>query len=945
MPFTNYTIENGLPQSVVYTILQDSKGYLWAGTQGGVSCFDGRKFTTWDAQAGLPDNHVTALAEAEDGNTWTGHRYGALACIRKNKPVLFKHRQFKGAGAINQLYWQRHQLWVASADSGLYRIRFTAADTVISRFAPGGSFAANIYQLISKDSTMLYAATGKGLFLVNGNTGQSVLAGQAAFLKDAVYSVCMTADGWLWCGAQSGLYRYNPVSGESQKLTVFDATARQIYHVRTDSRKNVWLTTNKGVVRIHDGIATIITKQNGLLSDDVYDVLEDREGTLWFCQNDGLSNYKEQQFILYTKEDGLVYNEVYSITEGRKGEYWVATAQGVSVFTPGGSKPVFTSLTTKDGLPGNFIYKIFRDSRDNIWIGSIDNGAAFYSLRTKTLTRIGRDNGLHGKEIVGFSEDRKGRIWLTSLDSGMAVYDPVSKKIRNYSPANGGPAKSVWTAYKDRDGELWFGTDGNGLYKLDATTDQPIKVAGQEQLINQNFGSISGDAQGNIWIGSIGGAVFKYDHKQFTQYGSRQGISSNNPYFIFADRRNQVWIGTNTGIDLFDPAKAKATSYGRKDGFLGIETNQNAVYQDSAGDVWIGTVNGLMRCRITNDTHALPPPLVHIIKQRLFLDDTLLQEGVRLAYKNNHITFDCAGVSLAYADKVRYKYMLEGFDKKWSPAVTESYITYTNLPPGKYVFKVMAGYLDGSWTITPTTFSFEIKAPLWQRDWFLILITLLLASAVYALYRYRINQLLQMQKVRQHIAQDLHDDIGATLSSISIMANLAKEQTVNPAMQEKYMQKIVDDTKYVQETLGDIVWSINPRNDKLEIILARMQRYASELLEAKSIDYKFDIKGEEHINDIKLDMEARQHFYMLFKEAVNNLAKYAAASEAVFLFHITPKKILVSISDNGKGFDNTQPATGNGIRNMQERAKQLQAVFTLTASPGKGTRIELDIPV
>lgn len=943
LPLVNYTIQNGLPEATVYAAYTDVSGYLWVGTQGGAAAFDGRQFRVFDSQLGLPDNHVTAIT-GDGSRVYFGHRSGAISFYSNNSVNQFTHKDFVNKSAINAMLWQNQSLYLATQGNGLFCITFSNKGSSIKHFTTKQHLVSDtINKLIAKNNGEMWTATTKGLSVFNTLTEQVTAALQPT-VNQNILSVYQQPNGILWYGTTSGAFYLDPDKPDVpvKKITLSQGLVDDyINMIRGDKKGNIWLATNNGVAKITNDIIKCFTRANGLLSEQVYDIAEDREHNIWLAQDDGISSYKESPFELYTTHDGLVYNEVYSIIEDDKHNYWVGTSQGITVFNPQTTpaKHIMT-FTQKNGLPDDFVYKVFMDSRKNIWIACTNKGAVCYLPDKKRFLVFDRSNGLAGKEVVSINEDKRGRIWLATLDSGIAVYNYDKKQMQSYKSGHGFVSNSVWTVYRDPKGEMWLGSRDKGLIHFDTQTDKFTIVPGQEKLTNRDFGSISSDSKGNIWIASIGGGIFKYDGKSFKQYGIRQGIRSNNPYFIFCDRADRIWLGTNQGIDLFDPGTLTTRNFGRNDGFMGIETNQNAIYQSRNNDLWIGTVNGLMRYRFTNAEENTIAPIVYITKKHLLFNDQDLHRD-RLTYKENHITFDYLGISLSNADKIRYSYLLDGFDAKWSPLSTESRVSYANLPPGKYAFMVKAGYKGGNWS-APVSYSFVISPPFFKTWWFIALVCAAVYGIASTLYRYRVNQLLKLEKMRNKIASDLHDDIGSALSSISIFSEVADQQLKQESPHER-TREVIGHISYhsraMLEAMDDIVWAVNPKNDHFNDLAVRMREFAIPLLEARNIT--FDININPDIQNTRIQMEARKNIFLVFKECINNIIKHSHCTHIWVSVNKLNNQLEFVVIDNGRGFDQNQKNNRNGLGNMQKRAAEMKGVLQINSRPGNGTMIKL----
>jgi ligand-binding sensor domain-containing protein/two-component sensor histidine kinase len=948
-PFTNYTIQDGLPQSTVYCLFQDREGYLWAGTQGGACSFDGRHFQVWDSQLGLPDNHVTSITQGEDGTIWFGHLSGALSYWRDQKIQLFRSAHFRNSSVINSMVWKDKRLYLATGGNGLYCIQPGKEAVVTHITSRTGLTSDTLNEIAVRNNHQLWLAGSQGLLAWDTDRNQLVPLPGLRSLTEPVQSLCQLPDSTLWYGTTTGAVHVDPRKqpGKMQRIAQTEGLVNtNVLHVRADRQGNIWLATEGGIARISGASVRCFTKANGLLSDLTYQLLEDREGNVWVSQDDGISYYRDSRFELYTRQDGLAHPEVYSIQEVSPGTFWIGTAEGISIFKPAApSSEQFRSLTTRQGLPGNFIYKIFVDSRHNIWVGTIDHGAACFLTAENRLITFDERQGLVGKNVVGIAEDRKGRIWLATLDGGVAMYQYPTRTMRSYLAGKGFVSNSLWTIHQDNRKQLWFGTKDQGLVRLNEDTDTFEIVPGQERLASRNFGSISSDSRGNIWIGSIGGGVYQYDGRTFRQYGIRQGMKSNNPYFIWCDRNDRIWLGNNVGVDRFDPVSKTTVHYGKKEGFIGIETNQNAVYEDRRGDLWIGTVNGLMHAHLDLKTKPVVPPMVHLLRQRLFFKKTDVQAGQPLSYDQNYLTFDYLGISLAFPHKVGYRYRLLGLNSQWSPLLKESQVSYPNLPPGAYTFQVKAGFEEGPWS-APASFAFVIDLPFWKTWWFRLLAFSVLVSVVTLAYQYRVRQLLRLERMRNKIALDLHDDIGSALSSISIFSEVASKQLEQQMPQEttrEIVHKIGTHARAMLDAMDDIVWAVNPKNDHFEDLSIRMREYVIPLLEARNIAFEIDIPDQ--LLEGRLSMDIRKNIYFVFKEAVNNLLKHADCTRVWMTVRKNGNELELLIRDNGKGFASSQSSRRNGLKNMQSRASEIGGSLTINAREGKGTQVQLIAPI
>jgi two-component sensor histidine kinase len=316
---------------------------------------------------------------------------------------------------------------------------------------------------------------------------------------------------------------------------------------------------------------------------------------------------------------------------------------------------------------------------------------------------------------------------------------------------------------------------------------------------------------------------------------------------------------------------------------------------------------------------------------------------IHLGPRENMITFNFAALNFSNAFLNQYAYKLEGFDEDWIYCGHNQTATYTNLNGGSYVFRVKGANNDGVWNETGTSVSLVIHPPFWRTWWFYLLCVITVGCILYTVYRIRINQLLKMQAIRARIARDLHDDIGSTLSSINMLSSMADQSRASEPKSKELFHIIAAASGQAMDMMSDIVWSINPENDRMERSFIRMRQYASEMLEAAGIAFTLEMNAED--NNVILPLEIRKDFFLIFKEAINNLAKYSKADTAVIRLLVRDDALQLIIQDNGVGFDTAKISPGNGLKNMHTRARQMHGMLNIISGDAIGTRLELAIPL
>jgi two-component sensor histidine kinase len=359
----------------------------------------------------------------------------------------------------------------------------------------------------------------------------------------------------------------------------------------------------------------------------------------------------------------------------------------------------------------------------------------------------------------------------------------------------------------------------------------------------------------------------------------------------------------------------------------------------------VGHIRGINIVKIDEVLERMdePPLVINGFKIHQIDHQLDYSNQVKLKPFQNSFSVDFVALNYRKQDDNQYAYYLEGFEEQWNYIGSKHVAYYTNLNPGKYTLHMKAGDAFGNWNEETLQLKIEVLPTFFQTAWFKVLVSLFITGVLYAFYRYRINQLLHLQQVRNRISADLHDELGSTLSGISIMGSLAKKGLADQRTSGALVDRIMEDVRQISGSLDDIVWNISPKNDSLASLIARMTRYASELFEAKQIIFNFDIP--EQLGDIKLSMEQRRNIYLIFKEAVNNLAKYSKCSHASVSIRFDKKNVSLIVKDDGVGFDPNAPTDRNGLRNLKERAHNLKGCIDIDSSIGQGTSIMLEFPV
>ena len=751
--FINYSTESGLAQSQIRSIAQDKNGYLWLGTLAGLSKYDGKKFVNYSIQHGLIDNQIYSLLTDKSMGLWIG-TMGGLNYFdgKKFKSFLFKE-----------------------------------------------DMSENIVHAIAQDASgnLWLATDGAGVCKFNGTTFEYYTEDQG-LVNNYVRAACVDDKGTLWFGTKGGVCFYT--AGVFKKIDSEIVQPQNVSHIFMDKHKKLWFSTfGEGVYHYDGRVFRNYNESSGLINNWIRSAIEDSDGSIWFASKFGLSKFDGKTFMRFTEAEGLPMDNTNVVFEDKERNIWIGSdGKGLCKFLG----ETFTYMTTNDSLSSNIVLSILEDHEKNLWFSTFGKG-----ITKKEGTRpvvYTAENGLNNNTIWASLKDRDNNLWFCTSD-GVSRFD--GKAFRNYGLEDGLDARIVFSVCQDFKGNLWFGTtrgisefDGihfknyingednvgkdvtsivedqkkrlwfatkNGLYKRE--NNQFKKYTTADGLCNNNLFSLVVDKDNHLWIGSKAGINY-YDGKTFSKILIDDAFNSNSIYFLVLDDKETLWIGTNSGVYALDAReyiltkKTRFRHYTIFDGLPGMECNQNAAFKDHLGNIWMGTTEGLIKYDPSiRDFHSNNfEPITHISGVRLFLKDTnwtrvakeidpatLLPQNLKVAYQMTHFTFDYIGIKLSNPSSVRYKYMLEGFDDNWSSATDATFATYSNLPSGKYTFKVIAGDVMGTWNKVPAVFSFEILPPFWTRWWFILLGVFAGLLILWGIFRWRVNELRKKHQTQQ----------------------------------------------------------------------------------------------------------------------------------------------------------------------------------------------------
>jgi ligand-binding sensor domain-containing protein/signal transduction histidine kinase len=973
--FTNYGVEQGLPDGQVKDLLETREGEYWVATFSGLCRFNPKGHPWSVVRDRSPTDQNNKQRTADDGRRMTDDPMF----------VLYLPNDHSQTGSVNVLLEDSTGAVWCGTGRGLYRLEQTKGEWTLRVVEIGLPREVEndmrIRALVEDRQGSLWVGAGSGLYRRWPDGRTERYDTEHGLPGNEVRALAVDADGQLWVGMREGLSQIalEPRTHQPRISRVYTSknglpnpNTRSLFQSPTGQ---LWIGLSTALVefvpqasRDGSGFRPYVSEL-GMSKLFVQALAEDRDGNLWIGTDNGALKLARNGFTTYTEADGLGESRVSSLFESRAGdlggmtlfssetplswfegnrfrairprlprhltyfgwgwhqltlqdqagEWWLPTGQGlvrypkVNHVRQLATTPPKAIYTIRDGLVSNDVFRLYEDSRGDIWIATFSEarqGITRWERATETFHLYGEAEGLPPRTPIAnvFREDRAGNLWI-----GFQENDALARfrdgRFTVFNSEQGLPAGTIYDLYLDHRSRLWIASTQGGLARLDDTSaEQP----------------------------------------RFITYTTSQGLSSNSINCITEDRYGRLYVGTKRGLDRLDPATGRVKPFTAADGLISGEVLVS--YRDRKGDLWFGGKGGLSRLSPQPDPPQSPPPVLITglriggeTHQISALGETEIA-ALELGPDQHQIQLDFVALGFSPGEGLRYQYKLEGASEDWSQLADQRLVNFANLAPGRYRFLVRAVNADGVMSEPPASFSFTILPAVWQRWWFVALIAALAGLIAYALYRYRVNQLLKVERVRTRIASDLHDDIGSSLSQISIISEVVRTQLTrdNPAFAAP-LSTIAQTSRELVDSMSDIVWSINPKRDNLFDLVYRMRHFSMDTLAAQEID--FDFNAPDSLPETKIETDMRREIFLIFKEAVNNAIRHSRGSYVKIELSFENGALQLAVKDNGTGFDTTKNHRGHGLSSIRQRAERIGGELEINSTPGAGTEVTLQAPL
>lgn len=950
----NWTTRDGLPQDHVRAIVRTRDGFLWIATDAGLARFDGFGFKTYGLRDGLGAVAVLSLLEARDGTLWVGTVGGGLSALRDGKVV-------KTYGSADGLPSETIDT-IAEDDEGcIWVSEGKGARLKDGRFEPLPPLP------VAKPPTpgALFTASDRSLWAGYGNEG-------------------------AWCWSQ-GKWSQGLPKGPPQAAKFCEDGKGRLWVA--DSVNRLWCR--------EDGKWTMFPAAKGL-SGYISSIAGGADGTVWVTfYRSGFRAFRDGDYLTPITR-GTPFGDLAEVVRTTPdGQLWLGSStQGLFALTP--SRLKVQLVESSQGNQGaNFIGALGSLSPGVLLVGT--QGRGFYLMARSGCGPVEAENDPNRNSFVNsILHRRNGEIWGGGGAATLGYHEGRMVSLPATLKAPGG----VWDMCEGPDGTVWAGTSNGGLYQItDIARPEnfrnkayPVKGLavqsdGTPWVGTRGYGLFSktagiwqrhGKEQGlqsevirflyagpddTLWVGTAGGGLSVKRGGKFTTITTAEGLPDDTISQIMEDAEGRLWLGTNRGLAILSKKEVEHLKQGdtghvyprvidRFDGLLSEEFTIVPPIPMGTGHVAFATTQGVAMLR-PEDFHvdeSTPPVLL----EELLLDgrEAVLKVGATEVPPGvMRIEFRYTGLHFAAPDRLRFRTRLLGLEENWGTAGVDRNAVYRNLAPGEYQFEVSASTGNGLWSSVPAVVKLVVRPHFWQTTWFRVLAVALVLGAVIAAVRQRerrkaARRILELERQRAveneraRIARDLHDDVGASLTQVALLSQLARSSLAKrPERAGKHVQEIFDTAKEVTRSLDEIVWAVNPANDTFESFALFLGAFVQNYSHTAGLRSRFDVP--EALPALPLDATIRHHLYLATKEVMHNIAKHAKATEVRMTLTLEPGKFHLVIEDDGQGYDDTAPGAphADGLLNLQDRLKQLGGTCTRHSRPGQGTSVEMIVPL
>lgn len=989
--FQQVNTADGLSHEFVNTIVQDQMGYMWFGSRAGLNRYDGYDIKVFQNipsdSSSICGNNIQSSYCLSNGELWIGTNDGLARYIPESESFI-NYKAPEGVeddmfvGCLDED--SDGNLWVGTTFGLLVKKKSASELVNISSLWPILSTldSTGIADLFFHETSVLIGTQNQGLWQFNTSTQELVKwttesEGWRKLNSNKVSHVLFDEEGELIIAYVNGLIERRNLQKETLLVQndlmtyVRGDMQNQIGDVCIDKQGQFWVSASLSGLSYYDKATRSFVHLKDLPGIIAFDntrsarcIYVDKKGTIWLAMHTTgvvFFNLLQQTFVNYGRPDGISESEVETsllsnwtrvFAEDHEKKLWIGTADGVSMLDR--STQRFSSLYNKSktdqNLANNSIRSLLNVDNEYMLIGTA-GGLTRYDFKSGKSTNYYPDydnpRGLCGGFVLDIKRSRSGEIYIAT-SRGFCRYDPQKNQFYNwldYPEIAELFGKSMRTLVIDKEDVLWIAISNGDIIEFHPSTQKIEKHVGlfssPKDAHNTTLDMLDDDSL--IWIGSMNGLIkFNKKSKRFLMVefgaGVRPGIVGN----LWKEVSGILWFTGSTGLVRYNTISEKVEYL---DVHHGLPTNSfhfQHAFKTYDGFLCMASLKGLVIFKPENVQDLIAHPKAIITGLRILNENVpltaLKENSLILNHDQNFLTFTLNTFEYLQKDNIRYAYMLEGLHNDWVYNEKNRQISFTNLPGGDYTLKFKTSTADGVWSEDFQSLPIHIKTVFYKTWWFIASMALLLFGLIYMVVRYRQNQRLKVELLRQKIASDLHDDIGSTLSSIRMYSEMA---IGNDEKSSPLLQKISDNAGIIVDSMSDMVWAIKPGNEKLGDLKTKMDGFAREMCGPKEIGFSFYF--DPTLEEVKVNMEYKKDIYLVFKEALNNAIKYSNCSKVSVSIHKEQQHLILEVADNGVGFDVASIQKGNGLDNMKMRISKLKGEMVINSRIGKGTSVQCKV--
>ena len=965
-----WDIDDGLPQSSIITMTQTRDGYLWLGTVNGLVRFDGMKFTVFDEDntPGLGSGPIVKLFEDSLENLWIWTESEGVIFARDGKVTnIGVGRGSREGTAICED--AVGAIWLCTTDGLLWR--YQHGTTNLFRTSAG---RFDGYKSVVADSSGTVWIGMEGQMLVV-NPKSDFSRGELPVERrtpapNGLEFLLASRSGGCWCLAGGVIEKWK-ADGGRRVFSRYPWSDAAVKSACEDQDGNLIVgTRGQGVFRFDSsGANTLISTNDGLSGNLALSLQVDRENTLWVgTDGGGLNRLKRRICHVVEETRGRT---VLSVCDDSQGGVWMSfNALDFSTNSAGHlSDGLFHGYGRAEGLFISTVLSVFVDRGQQLWAGT---SGGLFQLQGERFAGVAGVNEVPPR-IRAIHQDRQGRLWLGTL-GGLVHW--VGLNSKPLTTRDGLSSEDVSAIAEDRDGNLWIGTRGGGLNRW--RDGQFTSFCRTDGLPSDDISALYADAEGVLWVGTFGSGLLRFHAGKWSRFTTRDGLIGNSIGYLIEDGHAYLWLGSNRGLmrvkkqTLNDfalglTASVPVRAFHKPDGLPTGECTQGSqpgACRTRDGRLWFPTIKGLVSVdpsQIELNTNPPPVTIESVLTDGMVRSESGLRarppQRIVMSPQEERLEIHYTSLNLSAPDRARFKYRLEGHESAWAEVGNLRVASYSRLPPGEYRFQVTACNEDGVWNERSAAVALVVEPHFWQTLWFLGVASVgvlgLVAGAVYYVSTQKLQRQLAglrqqeaLEQERSRIARDIHDQLGANLTQVSLLGERVESDKDHPAEVAAHAKQISQTALETSRALDEIVWTVNPRNDTLDGLVNYICKYAQDYLAVAGLSYRLDVPAQ--LPNAPISPEVRHNVFLASKEAITNVVRHAHASSAWLRLKLEPDRFTLEIQDDGRGpagMKEERAQARNGLRNMGKRMEDVGGSFEIGPAPERGTLVRLTAPL